>query len=431
MMQVKYFLVFLLIFTIFSSLYSSDDYPLSKAAIQKIISDYVDGIKKIKDVPTPPVQVEKQLLDSAVKALKEDKFDTVISACQKVLKKNPGSVTANKLLGIAYFETGKSEQGRKLLDTALAGSNNDPLISSYLGNYFESRKDYKLAISFYYIANENEKDLISLEKIGKIYRDLKHYPEALIWFKKVKTLSPSEHIDYETALTYFYLKEMDFAKFILKDYLDTTTNPEIPALYAKILQLEGKYQETIDYLEKNSLDFSEKKLIIGVSYYKLKQDKEAVRNLEQYMKEKPDSYAAGLILANLYISKKQYDSAIALLKKLVLRHSDKYVLYIMMAESFLNSKNTEEAITSYEFAIAKTDNKAIKKEIRDLINDLKAQQSAVANSKIEDTPLSSSFSTVTSVQGSGGYRPVSSEQLQRINAHIRERSSKIYHKLIK
>ncbi|MCK5687508.1 hypothetical protein KAJ27_25465, partial [bacterium] len=329
------------------------------------------------------------------------------------------------------FETNKIDKSKKFLDLALPGSKSDPLIANYLGNYFENKKDFKLAISFYYIANKNEKDIVSIEKIGKIYRKLKYYPEALIWFKKVKEIRPSEMIDYQTAITYFYLRELDFAKFILKKYIKTTTNPVIPALYAKILQMEKKYQETIDYLTKNRLEFDQKNLIIGISYYKLEKSKKAINYLKKYLKSKPDSYAAGMILSKLFISLKSFGKAIGVIEQLIGYHPKKYVINIIYSEALLAQNKIDEAIESYESAIEKTNNKNIKKELKELINELRMKQSNQANAKFVDTPLSSSFSAARTGQRSKRRRIISGDELARINAHLGAKFTKIYDKIIK
>ena len=276
-----------------------------------------------------------------------------------------------------------------------------------------------------------EKDIVSIEKIGKIYRTLKYYPEALIWFKKVKEISPSESIDYQTALTYFYLREFDFAKFILKKYITSTTNPDIPALYAKILQMEKKYKETIDFLENNKIEFNQKNLIIGISYYKMEKNNQAINYLNMYLKVKPDSYAAGMILSKLYMSLKRYRKVIDVVERLIGYHPDKYVLYIIYSEALLAQNKIDEAIESYELAIEKTNNEGIKKELKDLINDLKAKQSNKENAKFEYVPLSSSFARVSTRRGSRRSRHISREELARINAKIRKRSKEIYSNLIK
>ena len=228
--------LFILILFVFGGqfIFPASEFPLSDSNINSIIKIYISNLSGKSDRPNT-VQTEKIILNKAKNYLKDNNYKKVINIIYPLLKKNPGSAIGNKLFGIAYFETGKIEKAKKYFDKALYNLKNDALIFGYLGSYYEIKENFKYAIAFYYSANKKEKDILTIEKIGKIYRKLKFYPEALIWFNKAKKISNSENIAYEKALTYFYLKVFDYALLILKKYIKNTTNGKICELYAKIL----------------------------------------------------------------------------------------------------------------------------------------------------------------------------------------------------
>ncbi len=186
------------------------------------------------------------------------------------------------------------------------------------GEYQKALEIFKLAENLY-----KEKKLVYLG-IGKSFYNLKKYNEALDYFLKILKDEPYEpqalffvaKIYYETGM-----KKLPEIIEILNICIEK--NPAyIPAyaLTGRILFENGRYQESIKYLEKTVFmnpDDDMASVFLGISYFNTGNTHMAEKYLKRAYFLNPNSLMIILNLAFLYKSTGRYTEAIELYEKVI------------------------------------------------------------------------------------------------------------------
>lgn len=126
--------------------------------------------------------------------LKEDKafyLDKAMRNFYLVTKINNGIVDATLGLARVYDAMGKDKSAKKYFYQSLNIDYYNPDVNYYFANYYYSRKDYRKALEYYKIAQENGfyGYEINLNQ-GIIYEKLADLRNAKIYYKKALNLKP-------------------------------------------------------------------------------------------------------------------------------------------------------------------------------------------------------------------------------------------------
>lgn len=130
------------------------------------------------------------------------------------------------------------------------------------------------------------------------------------WYKVKKNLQKSKKL----------LKSEKFDEAVqpLQEAILQESDPELHYLLGVALHTTGKYDESVESLNKyssvnpNDLDA---KLVLAYSYYKLKQFKNIVPLLQQFPQDHPSYLLVILLLGDSFLGLKEYDMAIEVFKR--------------------------------------------------------------------------------------------------------------------
>lgn len=196
--------------------------------------------------------------------------------------------------------------------------------------------------------------------IGYTYFVRKQFSRAEQHLKQVANNSKSPN---QTEATYY----LGLSQYFQKDYNTALVNlktlehnprysNELPYYFSRILFEQGKYRETINYVEpqlQNQLsNKAEISQIVGQSYFNLKEYEKALPYLENYSKNATSqSPEAQYQLAYTQYQLKMYEQAVKNFEKLNIVNDEigQYALYAM-AESYLQIGKKEKAKNAFSAA---------------------------------------------------------------------------------
>jgi Tfp pilus assembly protein PilF len=75
---------------------------------------------------------QDQMVFNARQAMKQGRYDIAIQTCHKILRQDPESITALKIMGSAYYLMDEHERARKVWTRALEINPDDAEIAKYL-----------------------------------------------------------------------------------------------------------------------------------------------------------------------------------------------------------------------------------------------------------------------------------------------------------
>ncbi|HYH85879.1 MAG TPA: tetratricopeptide repeat protein [Pyrinomonadaceae bacterium] len=194
------------------------------------------------------------------------------SSLQKDIEKNPEDADAHFTLGELYLTNGK---------------------------YLEAAGEYK------FVVGKNPKDVEALKKMGIAYAAANKPDEAIDAFKRAVALAPKD-AELRRRLSDVYEKAGKTAEAARERGEFGRLQPNERA---KELYRAGKYEETIVELQKVASKNAETYGLMGATFLKLNQTKEAVSALRQAVRMNPKHADAFFQLGNAYDKLGQPDEA--------------------------------------------------------------------------------------------------------------------------
>jgi len=261
-----------------------------------------------------------------------------------ILKTHPLHPGANTMLGIIYIQTGRENEGVKLLEVSLTQDVKQFWAHNALGVGLLNLKKYQLAVSSFNRAiNINPSYADAYFNLGKAQRELGKSRDAIVSYSKCIELDKNYAAAFNNRGTIFLedLKDYDkslenFQQFIILAPnsslgLNNLGNAlyklerydEAKKFYDKAIQLKTQhnkkttekknYEDQISkYRNDIKLDPDNAKahLKIGDIFRKLYRIDEAVQNYDLAIKIKPDFVQAHINRGIVFIKQKYYDEAV-------------------------------------------------------------------------------------------------------------------------
>ena len=238
-------------------------------------------------------------------------------------------------------------------------------IFNLLGNDFYRKKRFKSAIEWYekvdkYDLTEDEKTEYFF-KLGYCYFNRDEFAKAKQVFYEIKDRKESDYY----APTQYYYSHLSYQDGKYQTALEGFNNikdnpgfaPIVPYYISQILFKQEKYQEVIAYIPTalsgdGIKREAEIKGILGSSYFKSKQYKEAIPYLQEYFsktaKKSIDDYYQ---LGYSYYKKEEYKKAIKYLGRVAAKKTERaQVCNFILAECYIKSDKKQFAKAAFKRA---------------------------------------------------------------------------------
>ncbi len=283
--------------------------------------------------PVVTPESSKEISRTAMELFNAKKYGSAIHEFQKLREiAEPGSVFADEAdyhISVCYLEMG-NQNGRSMLEAFIKNSPESPRINNAyfsLGDADYNQKLYKQALVSFkkidrYALSGNELDEYCF-KSGYCNLSMGNQEVAKVFFAGLKDKSGTfsdaskyywAHIAYLEGKYDLALQEFD--KIAKTDQYAAI----IPFYKAQIYFAEGKYQNVIEIApplidratDERKIELSK---VLGVSYYQLKQYKEAIPYIETYLKSKVITAQQSYVAGYCYGKTGQTDKAIQNMEK--------------------------------------------------------------------------------------------------------------------
>jgi tetratricopeptide (TPR) repeat protein len=283
----------------------------------------------------------------------QNKRDKALGCFQKALRIDPSSEEANILLLENYVAEKKYSAALALTRNwaSRAPEEVDPLFyEAWIQQSFF--KNIPGAVSAYdrvlILEPENMKALAAL---ADIYIVQKNTVKLLAVFRKMEALSPNDpSIQLKIALIYYDHQEYDQAIEKFKGVLKTHPDADRVIYYLGVIYENlNRDPEAFAQFEKipsSSSFFKDARLHMAFLKKREKNEKEAIRILEQAVRIKPDSPALYQYLAEIYRESGKYEQAIDTLKKGISKSREKTELYYSLGLADDRAGRSEDAIAA-------------------------------------------------------------------------------------
>ncbi len=246
----------------------------------------------------PAAPAAKTPLDSGKELLARGEFAGAIAPLKEAIGASPDSAEAHRLLGLALLKAeniaeAEPEIKRALeLDPTIIGANFD------LGMVFIKKGRLMQAIPFMEKEREGSPDSEAvLKTLGQLYSDTKQHDKAVEIFTKLVDQSP-DNIEYYSFLADAYKQKGDIAKEMETYQRMGAQDPSGMAFYnlgnimfnkSEIGKAADAYKKAIEIAPDNAAAHYQ----LGLAYVNQAKFKDAVVELETFIKLKPKDSKAG------------------------------------------------------------------------------------------------------------------------------------------
>ncbi len=250
-------------------------------------------------------------------------------------------------------------------------------IFNLLGNDFYRKKKFKQAIEWYekvdkYDLTEDEKTEYFF-KLGYSYFNREEFAKAKQAFYEIKDTKDSDYY----APTQYYYSHLSYQDGKYQTALEGFNNikdnpgfaPIVPYYISQILFKQEKYSEVIEYIPtalsgEGIKREAEIKGILGSSYFKTKQYKEAIPYLKEYFsktaKKSIDDYYQ---LGYSYYKNNEYQNAIKYLGRVAAKKTERaQVCNFILAECYIKSDKKQFAKAAFKRAYELDFNKKLQED---------------------------------------------------------------------
>lgn len=252
-----------------------------------------------------------------------------------------------------YIALGELAEAQKHIRLALKFEEDNKLRYLLARLCFEKNEEMECRHQLETIVSNDPEFTEAWSLLGKLYRKRSDWPNALVVYKKLTSLTPHDaDVYYRLGIAQRHEGKTEDAIASLKFTVDLM--PEHSRAYyslASIYDAQGKTDKAIEYLKK-SLKGDERLEMaynhLAEIYISTDRIYEAILVYEEAAREHPGSY---LIHFNLGISlmiMKRYEEAVRVFKKAHKLTSDDPALYYNWASAVISLKNYSEAARLYK-----------------------------------------------------------------------------------
>lgn len=297
------------------------DYALNTALLASSLKKYKRALEIVDTlIKYAPNNSQFYVVRADIYSL-QNKNRQAIKDLEKAIKID-NNITAKLMLAEIYLVQNNEEKAIKLLEEVSSNNENiSAVIDQNIGKIYTDSGNFEKAIEVYKrLASKmyGKQKSIILIQLGDVFIKSGRYDEAGQVFEELTLLMPNDTSNYYiSGKCYEYAKSYEKAEKIYLKALDI--NP----LYAQILKrlvvvylVQDKVSYALKYI--NMVDEVEQDvdyyLLKADCYSKSKNNKEAIKVLEEALKTNPTSVQVLTFLASLYDGEKNKNKAIELIK---------------------------------------------------------------------------------------------------------------------
>lgn len=300
-----------------------------------------------------PDRTEPYLYLGALYSRKGD-VEKAVAALKKVVARNPGSVLGYYYLGRVYSAAKQFDKAEQNYLSALKLSPQSELVLTDLALNYELQGKTPKAVELYErVLALNPQSVVVRKRLGSIYVGQKRLDDAIAQYREVEK---SDREDAHTKIGLIYLEKGDLeragAEFDLVLAAEPT-NHRVRYFLSSVCAERGEVDRAIDELAKIPPD-SEYYVDARVRRaYLLQKEKpdEAIAELEQALKAKPDAPEIVSYLSSLYKERNEIPKAVTLLERLVVHFPENDKYHFMLGAMYDEAKNKPAVVEQMRKAI--------------------------------------------------------------------------------
>lgn len=271
-----------------------------------------------------PLFAQNANLNTAQEALRNKKFEEAIALLQEEAARNSGSAEVRYYLGLALWQSGKSD-------------------AAYPELKFAREKEAK---------NGDY-----LEAFGKLCLELKKYEEAKGAFQDgLRLKNGKARFLYGVGMTYAAQDSLERASLFLLQAREAA--PQEAKIYRGLAEVYAKQKITTmaidNYREALQLepDWAEGHYTLGKILQKEKQYNDALIEFKEVIRLTPEHREAYFDLGNLYFAGKKYAEAVTALESFVQKQPNSFAGQMLLAKALYATRQPVAAISATEKAVA-------------------------------------------------------------------------------
>ena len=301
-------------------------------------------------------QTAEQIFNRAAKDLSAEDYQGAERGFQAVLRAEPRNVAALSNLGVIYSHTNRADQAITAYRRALQLSPDDKAILLNLGLVYLRQEDHAKALPLFARVVELDPQHLQARQLLAVCRAYTgQLAPAIHDLEALRALAPhDENILFLLGFVYLKSQETQKAKAVFEqmfeaagpvqaEFLEGKANyeamlfPEAEASFRRVLQLDPKYPGA--HLE------------LGKVYISLRQNDNAIRELEEVLKADPDDPEASYFLGGLLVQTDHYAEGIPYLERAKAAKPDFWAPYFYLGKARLRLNQPAEAIVLLERAV--------------------------------------------------------------------------------
>jgi len=291
----------------------------------------------------------------AVQLQQNENLRDAESIFKDILEIQPLHIGTNTMLGIIYIQTGRENEGVKLLEMSLNQDEKQFWAHNAHGVGLLNLKEYKLAaLSFNRAIDINPSYVDAYFNLGKTQRELGKTSDAIISYSKCIELDKNYANAFNNRGTIFLedLKDYDKSLENFQQFIKLAPNSTLGQnnLGAVLYKLE-RYDEAINCYDRAiqlKPDDIQSHFNRGIALGKLKRYDEAVKCYDQIIFLKPDNEEVHLNRGVALQKLKRYNEAIKSYKIAIKANYDNDKAYFNLGVIYSNLKRYDEAQKFYE-----------------------------------------------------------------------------------
>lgn len=299
----------------------------------------------------------KELFDRAVTALSAGDYDKAEQGFQAVLKQEPRNVAALGNLGVVYSRMGRSDQAIEVYRRALEVSPDDEAIHLNLGlAYFKQDAHAQALPLFAKVVAIDPRNLQARELLAVCRVYLRDLTPAIQDLEALRASNPKDE-NILFLLGFAYLRSHDAAKakaifqlmleavgpaqaqFLTgKANFDAHLFPEAASSFQEVLRLDPQFTGVHGEL--------------GKVYISLRQNDDAIRELQLALKENRSDGDANYFFGVLLVQQGSFAEAVPHLEQAIKAKPDSWAPYFILGKALLRLGKPAEAVAPLERAVA-------------------------------------------------------------------------------
>ena len=285
--------------------------------------------------------------------LRAGNFDQAINTVLEMLARNPEDPAVLTLVGNVFAASDDKPEARKYFNKALQVKPGFVPATLSLAGLEEQEGNYAEAASLYKGIVESDPEATApLLSLARLAESQGKREEMLDWLEQARERAPRD-IKSRVILADYYLREkqMKKADLLVKEAIKIgPRQPTLLTLQGRVMMADKRYNEALPILNELVTRAPESvfaRALLGETYLKLGQTKDARRQLEIALEKQPYYVPALVLMVGVELQSSQYGQALEYAEQIQKAKPDLYMGYELAGDARMARKEHAEAKTAY------------------------------------------------------------------------------------